>query len=48
MGSDRDQTISTELISLKSDNAAIKEEILKKLELYFEAFEKADKHYKDE
>lgn len=47
MGSDRDQTISTELISLESDNATIKKEILKKLELYFEAFKKADKHYKD-
>lgn len=47
MGSERDQTISTDLINLESDNDTIKEEILKKLNLYFGAFKKADRCYKN-
>lgn len=48
MSSDRDQTISTDSIGMKADNSVIENTILEKLKLYFDAFEQADKCYKNE
>lgn len=46
MDNKRDQTISSEKIKLDRTNEEIKKEILQKLEIYFEAFKKADAQFK--
>lgn len=48
MNNEKDQTISSDLISLKQSNQMIEEEILNKLDMYFSIFKSVDEKFNKE